>query len=285
MAFFYNQANLSFSGRITSSNITEGEIITRVTLTKTAVTTDYGVGDNIVYAINLINADDIDKVGITLIDNLGAFNPTGNLEVIPLDYVNDSILYYQNGVLQPAPTVEANPSLVISGITIPAGGNVTVLYEARANEYAPRGINASIINVVNAEGEGLCDVLNDSAEVPTRNEALLTIAKAVSPETLTCGGEVTYTFIIQNHGNLPVVATDDAIITDVFNPILNNITVRVNDEVIEEGVGYSYNEETGEFATIGGALPVPEATFIRDPETGIITTTPGVTILTVTGTI
>ena len=285
MAFFYNQANLSFSGRITSSNITEGEIITRVTLTKTAVTTDYGVGDNIVYAINLINADDIDKVGITLIDNLGAFNPTGNLEVIPLDYVNDSILYYQNGVLQPAPTVEANPSLVISGITIPAGGNVTVLYEARANEYAPRGINASIINVVNAEGEGLCDVLNDSAEVPTRNEALLTIAKAVSPETLTCGGEVTYTFIIQNHGNLPVVATDDAIITDVFNPILNNITVRVNDEVIEEGVGYTYNEETGEFATIGGALPVPEATFIRDPETGIITTTPGVTIVTVTGTI
>ena len=285
MAFFYNQANLSFGGRITSSNITEGEIITRVTLTKTAVTTDYGVGDNIVYAINLINADDTDKVGITLIDNLGAFNPTGNLEVIPLDYVNDSILYYQNGVLQPTPTVEANPSLVISGITIPAGGNVTILYEAKANEYAPRGINASIINAVNAEGEGLCDELADSAEVPTRNEALLTIAKAVSPDTLTCGGEVTYTFIIQNHGNLPVVATDDAIITDVFNHILNNITVRVNDEVIEEGVGYTYNEETGEFATIGGALPVPEATFIRDPETGIITTTPGVTILTVTGTI
>ncbi len=285
MAFFYNQANLSFGGRITNSNITEGEVITRVNLTKTAVTTDYGAGDNIVYAINLVNADDTDKTGITLTDNLGAFNPTGNLEVIPLNYVDESILYYQNGVLQPAPTVDAGAPLVISGITIPAGGNVTVLYEARANEYAPRGINASIINVVNAEGEGLCDVLNDSAEVPTRNEALLTIAKAVSPETLTCGGEVTYTFIIQNHGNLPVVATDDAIITDVFNPILNNITVRVNDEVIEEGVGYTYNEETGEFATIGGALPVPEATFIRDPETGIITTTPGVTILTITGTI
>ncbi len=285
MANFYNQANLSFGGRITSSNITEGEVITRVTLTKTAVTTDYGVGDNIVYAINLVNADNTDKDGIILTDNLGAFNPTGNLEVIPLDYVDGSILYYQNGVLQPAPTVEAGPPLIIYGITVPAGGNVTVLYETRANEYAPRGVNASIINSVNVIGDGLCDDLADSAEVPTRNEALLTISKAVSPDTITCGDEITYTFIIQNHGNLPVVATDDAIITDVFNPILNDITVRVNGDIIGEGTGYTYNEETGEFATIGGALPVPAATFVRDPVSGIITTTPGVTILTITGTI
>ena len=285
MANFYNQANLSFGGRITSSNITEGDVVTRVTLTKTAVTTDYGVGDSIVYAINLVNADDTAKNGIILTDNLGAFNPTGNLEVIPLDYVDGSILYYQNGVIQPAPNVEAGSPLVISGITIPASGNVTILYEARANEFAPRGVNASIINAVTAEGAGLCDELSDTAEVPTRNEPMLTIAKAVSPDTLTCGDEVTYTFIIQNQGNVAVVATDDAIITDVFNPVLTNITVRVNGDVIEEGTGYTYNEVTGEFVTIGGALPVPAATFVRDPDTGIITTTPGVTILTVTGTI
>ena len=284
MANFNNQASLYFGGGVTSSNITEGEVITRVSLTKTAVTTDYSAGDNIVYAINLVNVDNTDKTDITITDNLGAFTPI-NTEVIPLDYVAGSILYYQNGVLQPAPTVNAGPPLTISGITIPAHGNVTILYEVRANMYAPRELNDSIINVVNAEGEGLCDELIATSEVPTRDESILTIAKAICPDTITCGEEVTYTFIIQNHGNLPVVATDGAIVTDVFNPILSNLTVKIDGTTVAENVAYTYDELTGQFSTISGAIVVPAATFTRDPITSIITTTPGVTVLTVTGTI
>lgn len=284
MANFNNQASLYFGGGVTSSNITEGEVITRVSLTKTAVTTDYSAGDNIVYAINLVNVDNTDKTGITITDNLGAFTPIST-EVIPLDYVVGSILYYQNGVLQPAPTVNAGPPLTISGITIPAHGNVTILYEVRANVYAPRELNDSIINVVNAEGEGLCDELIATSEVPTRDESILTIAKAICPDTITCGEEVTYTFIIQNHGNLPVATTDGAIVTDVFNPILSSITVKIDGTTVAENVAYTYDELTGQFSTISGAIVVPAATFTRDPITGIITTTPGVTVLTVTGTI
>ena len=283
MASFYNQANLSFGGRVTTSNVTEGEVVTRVTLTKTAVTTDYGEGDNIVYAINLVNSDSEDKTNIIITDNLGAFITPSGIEVVPLNYVEGSILYYRNGVLQPAPVVVGGPPLVINGINIPANGNVTLLYETRANEYAPRDIDGTIINNVTAVGEGICEDVSGSAEVPTRNEAILTIAKAICPETVTCGEEVTYTFIIQNHGNLPVTATDNAIVSDVFNPVLTNITVRVDGNIISEGTGYTYNQVTGEFATIGGAITVPAATFVLDPETGIIITTPGVTILTIAG--
>ena len=285
MASFYNQANLSFGGRVTTSNITEGEVVTRVSLTKTAVTTDYGEGDSIVYAINLVNSDSEDKTNITVTDNLGAFTAPSGIEVVPLNYVDGSILYYRNGVLQPAPVVVGGPPLVISSITIPANGNVTLLYETRANEYAPRDIDGTIINNVTADGEGICENVGGSAEVPTRNEAILTIAKAICPETVTCGEEVTYTFIIQNHGNLPVIATDNAIVSDVFNPMLTNITVRVDGNTISEGTGYTYNQVTGEFTTIEGAITVPAATYVLDPQTGIITTTPGVTILTITGTI
>ena len=283
MANFYNQASLSLGGRVTSSNITEGEVVTSVALTKTAVTTDYGVGDNIIYAINLVNSDDTEKTGVTITDNLGAFTPPGGSELVPLDYVDGSILYYKNGVLQPAPVVDAGPPLVITGITIPANGNVLILYEAQANEYAPRGLDDSITNTVTASGCVLCDELSGTANIPTRDESSLTIAKSVCPETLVCGDEVTYTFIIQNQGNLPVAATDNAIITDVFNPALCDISVRINGEIAEEGTAYTYNQITGEFSTIGGAITVPAATFTRDPVTGIITTTPGVTILTVTG--
>lgn len=284
MATFYNQATLSFAGRVTNSNITEGELVSGLSLTKTAVSTDYGPGDGIVYAVTLVNADSVAKSGITLTDNLGAYTLMGGTtEFVPLTYVDGSVLYYQNGVLQPAPTVVAGNTLVISGIDVPAGGNVIILYEVRANSLAPLSAGSSIFNTVTAGGDGVCEELTDNAQIPTRDEPLLSIAKAVNPLTLTCGDEVTYTFIIQNAGNTAVVATDDLIVSDTFNPILTSITVSLNGELLNEGTQYAYNEQTGEFTTIGGAIPVPAATFTRDSETGVVTTTPGVAVLTITG--
>lgn len=284
MATFYNQATLSFAGRVTNSNITEGELVSGLSLSKTAVSTDYGPGDGIVYAVTLVNADSVAKSGITLTDNLGAYTLMGgSTEFVPLTYVDGSVLYYQNGVLQPAPTVVAGNTLVISGIDVPAGGNVIILYEVRANSLAPLSAGSSIFNTVSAGGDGVCEELTDSAQIPTRDEPLLSIAKAVNPLTLTCGDEVTYTFIIQNAGNTAVVATDDLIVSDTFNPILTSITVTLNGELLNEGTQYAYNEQTGEFTTIGGAIPVPAATFTRDSETGVVTTTPGVAVLTITG--
>lgn len=284
MATFYNQATLTFGGRVTSSNITEGEVVSGVNLTKTAVSTDYGPGDGIIYALTLVNADGTTRTDITLTDDLGAYTlPGGTTEFVPLTYVEGSILYYQNGVLQPAPSVEANGTLVISGIDIPAGGNVIILYEVRANSFAPLSAGSSIFNTVSAGGEGVCEALGDSAEIPTRDEPILSIAKAITPAVVNCGDEVTYTFIIQNTGNTEVVATDDLIVSDIFNPALTGITVALNGETLAEGTGYTYNETTGEFTTIGGAIPVPAATFTRDPVTGVVTTTPGVAVITVTG--
>ena len=285
MATFYNQASLSFGGRVTNSNVTEGEVLTRVSMTKTAVTTDYGSGDNIVYAVTLVNADTTAKSGITITDDLGRFTPTGGPEVVPITYVPGSVLYYQNGVLQPAPTVNAGPPLVISGIDIPAGGNVIILYEVRANEYAPLGSEDIISNTVEATGESICEELTDTADVPTRDEPLLSIAKAICPDSLTCGDEITYTFIIQNSGNTPVVATDNLIVSDTFDPALQNITVRLNGVLLVEGTDYTYDEISGMFTTLPGAITVPAATFSRDVNTGIITTTPGTATITVTGTI
>ena len=285
MATFYNQATLSFDGRTLTSNQTEGEVVTRVTLAKTAVSSDYTPNGNIVYAVTLVNTDDTVKTNISLTDNLGAFTPVGSTELVPLSYVGGSVLYYQNGILQPTPTVNAGPPLVISGIDIPAGGNVIILYEVQANEFAPRGENATITNTVEANGEGLCDELTGTATTPTKNAPELSIAKAISPQTVSCGDEVTYTFIIQNTGNTQVVATDNLIVSDLFNPALTKSTVTLNGATLNEGTGYTYNEQTGEFTTIGGAIPLPAATFTRDPETGVVNTTPGVAVLTITGTI
>ena len=77
----------------------------------------------------------------------------------------------------------------------------------------------------------------------------------------------------------------ETIISDVFNPALTGITVTLDDTVLTEGVGYTYNAATGAFTTLDGVVTVPAATYTADPVTGAISTTPGVAILTVTGTV
>ncbi len=278
MATFYNQATLSYGDNVTNSNITTGEIITGLTLTKTAASTNYGDGDGITYVITLVNATGTDRTGVTVSDNLGVYT-LGSTELVPLSYVDGSILYYQNGVLQTAPTVAVGTDLVISDITVPAGGNVTLVYEATANGFAPLAAGSSITNTVTS-GD-----LTDTVTVPVREEAELTIAKAICPAVVSDDGELTYTFVIQNSGNLAAVVTDNVTVTDTFNPALSDITVTLNGEELEEGTGYTYDEATGEFATVPGVITVPAATYVQNPTTGVITTTPGVAVLTVTGTI
>jgi hypothetical protein len=91
--------------------------------------------------------------------------------------------------------------------------------------------------------------------------------------------------VIQNTGNEPVVATDNAAITDTFDPILTDLAVTFNGAAWTAGVDYNYNQTTGLFTTVPGNILVPAATCTQDPVTGAYTLTPGIATLTVTGTI
>ena len=81
------------------------------------------------------------------------------------------------------------------------------------------------------------------------------------------------------------MATDDLIVTDTFTPALSNLTVTFNGEEWTEGVNYTYDEATGAFATLPGQITVPAAVFTQDPVSGVVTTAPGTSILTVSGTV
>ncbi|MBQ4165305.1 MAG: hypothetical protein IJD85_03185, partial [Oscillospiraceae bacterium] len=193
--------------------------------------------------------------------------------------------YFVNGVLQPAPAVTAGPPLVISGLTVPAGGNAIVVYEATANTFAPLGDGASITNTAVITGTGITNPVTVQETITADSTARLTITKALSPETVTENGELTYTFTIQNYGSTPIVATDNATVTDTFNPILNPIAVTFNGAAWTEGVNYTYNEATGEFATIPSQITVPAATYTQDPATGEWLVQPGSVVLRVAGTV
>ena len=284
MATFFNQATLVFGGRRSNSNVTESEIVDTLTLTKTAITQDYSQNSGITYAVSIVNSGTAAANGINLTDNLGAYELSGNT-LYPLSYVPGSLRYFVNGAIQPSPTVNAGPPLTISGINVPAGADALIIYEARTNEYAPLSQGSLINNEISSQGGEFCAALAGSARVGARNEAIPVITKFASDETVVCGGEISYTFVLQNLGNTAVVATDNLTVLDVFNPILDLTSVTLNGVEIALGTGYSYDETSGEFATLEGALTIPAATYVQDPVSGVITTTPGVTILTVTGTV
>ncbi|MBR6545470.1 MAG: DUF11 domain-containing protein [Clostridia bacterium] len=287
MPTFYNQASLSLGGQITNSNTTEAELLSGLTLTKTAITASYGAGDGVVYAVTLTNAGGSVYTNLTVTDDLGAYTlPDGTTTVVPLTYADGSIRLYLNGILQTPPTVTVvDGQLTVTGIDLPANGTATLLYEATANGFAPLAAGSTITNTASVLGGAGIGTLTAEATVTADEAPQLTIAKAVCPAIVTDNEELTYTLIVQNLGNTPINATDGLTVSDTFSPILSNITVTLDGAPLAEGTGYTYDDTTGAFTTLDGAVTVPAATYTQDPVTGAIVTTPGVAVLTITGTV
>lgn len=283
MATFTNQATLTYNGTIINSNIASGEILEVLSATKIAVIPAYAQDSEVTYVINIVNSGTTAYNGLTITDNLGAY-PFGMTTLVPLDYVNGSVRYYLNGVLQPAPAVATGTELVISGISVPAGGVATVIYVATANEFAPLGTDGFILNTAVIDGNGITEIVVTESVSPEA-DARLTITKTVSPATVTENSQLTYAFTIQNTGNVPITAADSAVITDTFNPILTGLNVNFNGVVWTEPANYTYDEVTGEFETNLGQITVPAATYQQDPVTGAWVTEPGVSVLVITGTV
>ncbi len=283
MARFTNQAQLRYGDSITNSNIAVGEILEVLSAAKTAVRSGYRQNDIITYVVSMVNSGAIAITGLTVTDNLGAY-AFDTATLVPLTYVADSIKYYVNGVLQPTPTVTAGASLVISGISIPAGGDAILVYETETNAYTPLEAAATVTNTATITGGGITPVTIEET-VTAVSAPLLTINKAVSPVPVTENGRLTYTFTIQNFGSQPVTADTGAVITDTFDPILSDLAVTFNDTAWVETTNYTYDATTGDFATVAGQITVPAATYAQNPTTGTWAVTPGVSTLIVTGTV
>lgn len=283
MAVFYNQATLTYNGGVANSNIVSGEIVEVITAAKTATPSTYRAGETVTYVISLFNGGTTAVSGLTVSDDLGAYT-LGTETLVPLDYVDGSIRFFVNGVLQASPAVTSEGSLVISGIDLPAGSNAVLVYRATANGFAPLGVESVITNTATVTGCGIINPVTASETISSEDSALLSISKAVSPSTVIENGRLTYTFVIENRGNTEAVATDNLVVSDVFDPVLSNLVVTFEGETWTEGTEYTYNAATGEFATVAGQITVPAATYTTDAS-GAVTVTPGSVTLTVSGTV
>lgn len=281
IATFTNQATLSYSGGVTNSNVVTGEITDSMSATKTPISASYTPGETVTYVISIVNDGDTAVTGLTVTDDFGGYDFEGET-VYPLEYVEGSLLYLVDGEIQPTPDGTAGPPGVVTGIEVPADGNATLIYEARVTRFAPLGADAQITNT--AVIEGGCAPLSVTATLPMAGEAQLTISKSVSPEVVPACGALTYTFVIQNAGSEAADAEDLVAVTDTFNPTLTGLTAELDGVALTATTDYTYDEDTGLFATVPGRIVVPGATFTQNAD-GSWAVTPGVTVLTVTGTL
>lgn len=288
MATFTNQAVLSYNGVTTSSNVATGEIVEVLSASKDVLKPEYAPGDTATYVINIINSGSTPFTALTVTDNLGAYThqSAGGTErtLYPLTYVDGSVRYYQNGVEQAAPAITQAAGLTINGIGVPAGGNTTLIYQAKTNDFADPQVGGVITNTAVISGSEATAPITVTETITARREPYLTILKSVAPRQVAENGQITYTFDIQNLSNTAAAVNDNVQITDTFQPVLSNITVTYNGAVLP-AASYTYNETTGEFATTAGALTVPAAVFTQNDMTGAWSSAPGSSVLTVTGTI
>lgn len=283
MARFTNQAQLRYGNAVANSNIAVGEILEVLAVTKTAVRSNYRQNDTITYVISIVNSGTAPVTGLTITDNLGEY-AFGTQSLAPLSYVANTVRYYTNGSLQAAPAVAVEAPLTITGISVPAGGNAVVVYEALVNEYAPLSLNSQIKNTVTVSGTGITDISADET-VTALSEPMLTITKSVSPVPVTENGTLTYTFTIQNYGSQPADESTGVVITDTFAPILNNLTASFNAAAWTPTTDYIYGTATGLFSSVEGKITVPAATYVQDEMTGAWSINPGVSTLVITGTV
>lgn len=283
MATFTNQATLSYNNVTKNSNIVTGELREVLSMTKNAISSSYSPGDRVTYVISIVNSGTASYSSLTLTDDLGAYS-VGTSTYIPLTYVDGSIRYYQNGILQTAPTVTSGNSLSIANISIPASGNTTLVYETEVNQSANPNVGGQILNTATLNGVGTATPLTATETVTAQSTPDLNISKSMCPSTVVENGQLTYTFIIQNSGNIAATDSDGIVVTDTFDPKLNDITVTLNGTQLNAGVGYTYDTASGVFTTTSGVINVPAAEFTQD-SSGNYTITPGVSVLVVSGTV
>ena len=282
MATFTNSATLRYGGVTVTSNTVTGTLPDSLVLTKTPVSEDYTANDTLTYVLSLVNPGDTDLTDLTVTDDLGGY-PFGTETLYPLAYEAGTLRQFTDGVLQTAPAVTPGPPLVITGITVPAGGEVLLVYETNVTAYAPLTQGQGITNT--ATVTGLPAPVAASAEILPEVTAELEIAKALTQDMAKATGNIVYTFTIENLGNAPAAAAEAVVLEDLFAPPLTGLTVTCGGTAWTQGTEYTYNGTSGLFATQPGAITVPAAVYTQDAETGVWTVTPGTTVVTVTGTI
>ncbi len=231
-------------------------------------------GENITYLVTVTNTGTQPLSAVEVTDDLGGAVRT------PLSYVANSALVIDGGSVTQVTPTDVNPLTIPLGGVLQSGESITVLYVAQVNAAVSDSVQ-EITNTVQAfarQGGGAGDEVEsepDSVTIPREDFAQIDITKSVDKAVISSGDTLTYTFTIENSGNIPAT---NVVITDTLPEGFQITSIQSE----TNGVVTVYDEED---YTVSA-----DNTLILPTGNGVTITVPagneagnGVTIVTVEG--
>lgn len=272
MPIITNQATITYQSnginQTAISNIASTNLEGPFSVGKTSLGDTYELNNEITYILQTTNNGSVTLTNVQITDDLG---------LGALTYVGPAQLYL-NGILSNNLNItQTNNQVTFTIPSLTPNTTAMIIYRANPNNYAPLDVGSTITNTASWIATSVTDPTTATNTVTVEEAANVSITKAMTPDPITAGGIITYTFNLTNIGNIPA---QNVILTDTFNPAPTNITVYVNGTILD-GTDYTY---TNGQLTINNNLTVPQATYITNPD-NTITINPGTTQIIVTGTI
>lgn len=246
-----------------------------VSLTKTPLLENVRAGNNAAYVLTMKNTGSGALYNPTITDNLGKTETTS-----PMTYLANSALFYINGAPSTGTARTSENGVVFSSTAILQPNDIlTVVYET-----STRGIQAEeITNTATAAANsgsatGAQVTAQASATITPQAFASVSVFKSADKSSVITGDTLTYTFTLLNTGGKEA---DNTRLIDSLPPEfkVNSVSYEVNGDVTPIPAS-DYTIEAPNKLTVPAMdsalkIGVPAAT-----EAG-----PGVTIITVTGTV
>ncbi|WP_138753148.1 DUF11 domain-containing protein [Paenibacillus sinopodophylli] len=179
-----------FSGSFSSNTVTIPVRLPNVTAVKSAGLTDIAVGESMTYTLVVTNN------GISAVTN------TILTDAIPVGAAFTSGSVVVGGISQPT----ANPASGISIGAIPPSSSVTVTFVINAVSVPSSGSFANQASISYNSGSFTSLSLSNNISTPVY-QPVISIVKSGAPTSATVGGIVTYSFSVNNTGNIAAQTT------------------------------------------------------------------------------
>ena len=240
----------------------------------------YQLNDELTYNYIITNTGTNPLTNVQLVDNLGTYEYKTGSAVTPFTYVGPAkhLKHDTTSTELDADTATAG-KVVFTLAALPAKDTAIIQYKVRTNEYALGASGSKITTAAEVTADGINTPVKASKEVTVADYADLVIEKSMSPDPVVDGNPLTYTFKLQNYGNIDATST---IFKDTFVPAPKDISMTINGIQVDPAF-YSIDAdgkfEYPEASQTSADYTIKSAVYKQNPETGFFFTIAYITLL------